>query len=264
MAGGIILWQGDPGLFKNAQEVWTCKWVSQEPRKQGRNVSPQFLFHISASVPALTSLSNRLRSVSQTHPFFKVFLSQQQNEVEDLGTPFSSACPASLESPIHSMCRDLIKVRIKTWRLILCLEWSRCMQFWSTISRTWWDLVDWVFPTNWALSEGSVYFKGVSQGYLLFPTSSEQCITREIALPTEKVFWDVTVLDLWQVHWVDLERHWLVFQTNEAGSTQTPKVQFFLEIISIYNSYRCNIVMNLCSLKISSTSQILDFAEPFS
>lgn len=125
--GGITLWQGDPGLFKNAKEAGTCKWVSQEPRKPGRNVSPQFLFHVSASVPALTSLSKRLWSVSQTQPFCRVFLSQQQNEVEDLGTPLSSACPAPLESPIHSMCIDLIMVWIKTWSLILCLEGSRCM-----------------------------------------------------------------------------------------------------------------------------------------
>lgn len=38
-----------------------------------------------------------------------------------------SACPVSLENQIDIMCRDLIKVRIKTWSLLLCLGGRQCM-----------------------------------------------------------------------------------------------------------------------------------------
>lgn len=42
-------------------------------------------------------------------------------------THLLSACPVSLENQVDIMCRDLIKVRIKTWSLLLCLGGRQCM-----------------------------------------------------------------------------------------------------------------------------------------
>lgn len=96
---------------------------------------------------------------------------------------FPLPAPSSVDSKIKSMCKGLIKVRIKTQILLLCLgEVSACFLKFNFKSRV---EPCRVLPTNWAQLEESICLNISCKGYLYSPSSSEIYIKGKINLSLE-------------------------------------------------------------------------------